>query len=106
MKIAHAGYSIVGRRSNNEDAFAIDSQLGLYVVADGMGGYEGGEVASRLTIETLSEFYRREALDGESTWPIAFDRSVSLAENRLVVAVHLAHSAILAKKHGRLEKMG
>ncbi len=44
-----AGLSDVGRaRSNNEDAIALDEAAGLVVLADGMGGYNAGEVASQM----------------------------------------------------------
>jgi protein phosphatase len=56
------GLTDVGcKRTNNEDAFLISSEMGLYAVADGMGGANAGEVASRLAIETLSSYFRREA---------------------------------------------
>lgn len=43
------------RRENNQDSFLIDESLGLYLVADGMGGHRGGEVASKLAVETVRE---------------------------------------------------
>jgi len=54
------GYSDVGRRAHNEDAWLIDAELGLSVVADGVGGRQAGEVASHLTCEVL----RREVAAG------------------------------------------
>jgi hypothetical protein len=41
-------------RTHNEDCFYIDKANGIYAVADGMGGFNAGEVASRIAIETLS----------------------------------------------------
>jgi serine/threonine protein phosphatase PrpC len=41
------------KRASNEDAFFIDDALGLYVVADGMGGHAAGEIASREAVDTL-----------------------------------------------------
>ena len=38
-----SGLSHIGRRPNNEDSYRIEPELGLFLVADGMGGYEGGD---------------------------------------------------------------
>lgn len=46
-------------RSNNEDAFSRNPALGLWVVADGMGGHEAGEVASAIAIESISRKVRQ-----------------------------------------------
>ena len=49
-----AGLTDVGRRRKlNEDAFLIDDDLGLYVVADGMGGHAAGEIASSEAVDTV-----------------------------------------------------
>jgi PPM family protein phosphatase len=54
------GFTDQGRvRRNNEDSFFVDPELGLYLVADGMGGANAGEYASRLAVETVSEGLRQ-----------------------------------------------
>lgn len=45
------------KRSHNEDAFLVDPEHEVYAVADGMGGYAAGEIASRMAIETLQSAY-------------------------------------------------
>lgn len=40
-------------RENNEDSFYVNDKLGVYVLADGMGGHDGGEIASNIVVDTL-----------------------------------------------------
>jgi serine/threonine protein phosphatase PrpC len=47
------------RRPHNEDAFACDDGLGLFVVADGVGGHAKGEVASQESVEQIHGFVRQ-----------------------------------------------
>lgn len=50
-------------RATNQDSYAVLPERGLYVVADGMGGAQGGEVASYLAIETIEESYVEPTVD-------------------------------------------
>jgi len=89
-----AGISDVGRqREHNEDSYAIDDEHGLFVVADGMGGHQAGDVASRLATSTIADFFR--TLSGEDvTWPTHFDRTLSDEENRLLTSIGIANRRI------------
>jgi serine/threonine protein phosphatase PrpC len=106
MKVASHALTRTGRRANNEDACCALPQLGLFAVADGMGGYEGGEVASHLVIDTLTDFFARNAGDGDITWPFAADGALTFGENLVSVAVRMAHRAVQAQRTGRLSSMG
>jgi protein phosphatase len=55
MKTTSFGGTDTGKkRANNEDSYLLNDQLHLYAVADGVGGSEGGEVASRIAVETIA----------------------------------------------------
>lgn len=106
MQLDAFALTIPGRRPNNEDAICARVDLGLFVVADGMGGYEGGEVASAIAVETIHELVRRTAADADVTWPYKIDTRRSVEENELIVATRLAGDRIGARRTGVLEQMG
>lgn len=106
MNVTSFGLTHVGRRSNNEDALCSAPELGLFVVADGLGGYEGGEVASSLTVSLVREFVDDNRRDPEGTWPIREQRQRTYQENLLAAATVVAHQAIVARRNGTLSQMG
>lgn len=106
MNLLSFGKTTTGRRSNNEDTLCERAELGLFAVADGLGGYEGGEVASALTVETLASFVERHQRDPKGTWPCKEDKRRSFTENLLRAASVEAHRSILEKRSGRLGHMG
>ena len=58
-------------RSNNEDYFISDTEMGIFILADGMGGANAGEFASHLSAETIYKFLR-EARNGPEALQDAF----------------------------------
>jgi PPM family protein phosphatase len=82
----------VGRkRTVNQDALLADPSLELFVIADGMGGHEQGDVASRIVVDSIRQFVFETALDNDKTWPIEMDPQLSYTANRLKAAVLLAN---------------
>lgn len=95
MRAVAAGLTDVGlQRDHNEDNFAVVPAHDLFVVADGMGGHQAGDVASRMAIEVIREFFETVATE-DVTWPFSFDPSLSEEENRLVTGVRLANRQIV-----------
>lgn len=107
-RIRAAGLTDVGlQRDHNEDAFAVEPALELFVVADGMGGHQAGDVASRIAVESTVEFFRSTGLE-DLTWPFEFDPNRTEDENRLISGVKLANRKIveLGARRPELHGMG
>ena len=96
------------KRTHNEDNFSIIEESGLYIVADGMGGHASGEVASRMAVDAMREFFTATANDPERTWPYKMDRSKGYEENRLITGIKLANLRIYesAQRDPRQRGMG
>ncbi len=82
MKLVAAGLSDVGReRDHNEDSYAVEDALGLFIVCDGMGGHQAGEVASALAIATVVEYVQKHP-DGDHLAVLA--DATRLANQRVI----------------------
>lgn len=84
LRMACYGKSDTGRkRSNNEDAFLVNSDLGLAVLADGMGGAAAGELASRFFTEAALEMFTWMADRRRSDSVSTIEKSFDLANRRI-----------------------
>jgi protein phosphatase len=108
VEVKAYGLTHVGRqRQHNEDSFLVEDGARLFLVADGMGGHAAGEIASRIAVDSISEFILHTKED-DGTWPHAYDEHYKRSTNRLMAAVRMANTRVLEamRKDARLRGMG
>jgi serine/threonine protein phosphatase PrpC len=95
VKIESAGISDIGkRRKQNEDSLFLDDRMGLYVVADGMGGHKAGEVASKLVVETIRDYIRQGQLDEPVEELTDVDANLSKEARLLLAGIQLSNRIV------------
>jgi PPM family protein phosphatase len=83
------------RRESNEDAYCARADLGLFAVADGVGGYEAGEVASHAAIDAIEQsIAESRSWTEDTTWPFEYQPPLGVDGNRLNWAFHLANGRL------------
>jgi serine/threonine protein phosphatase PrpC len=101
VAVVGAGATDVGKkRKHNEDAIALDHERSLYVLADGMGGYAAGEVASQMCVDTILRAFQTNHFGGE---PI---QGLPPRGDELVRAIQTANSEILAESRANEARAG
>jgi len=107
MKIRYAAATDPGRvRKNNEDAFIADPALGIFAVADGMGGHASGEVASHMAVDLLQEAVARAGT--EKNLPLSEESTAILSSPAkvLVQGIRLANQRIYKASQEKQEYKG
>jgi protein phosphatase len=105
--LEYFGLSDVGRkRTNNEDAIIVNPEASFFAVCDGLGGQNAGEVASRITVETLQLFVDKSHQDENITWPYGLTMELSFDGNRLFTAIALANKKVFRAADGRPDYTG
>ena len=111
MQVRSAGITDVGlKREGNEDSYSIEDSLGLYIVADGMGGHVAGEVASRIAVEMINKSFKKwvtEKASEDELFGLA-DSSLSLLGNYVLSSIRLANKVVyeMALEHKEYHGMG
>lgn len=109
MRVTAAGRTDAGPvRAVNQDWLEWDLTLGVFLVADGMGGHKAGEVAAHLAIDTIRQFVSQSVESDDLTWPFGLDPSLSVDKNRLATAVRLANRRVCreGETHAEFAGMG
>jgi serine/threonine protein phosphatase PrpC len=95
LTVRSFGGSDVGRRRQaNEDAYLCDDELGLWVVADGMGGHAAGEVASQEAVDTIYGMVKRakRSPDTKQDPDAALRAAVRLLEGSVQAATYMVYA--------------
>jgi PPM family protein phosphatase len=105
----HFAETNIGRkRSHNEDCYAAEPALGLYVVCDGMGGGNAGEVASRMAIDAILDYVKAETASGCGACRVSANPDLSPETNQLGAAIRAANETVYRAswEHARYAGMG
>jgi PPM family protein phosphatase len=107
-KISSVAVTDTGKiREHNEDMLGTDADLGLFVLADGMGGYNAGEVASGIAVKTIINLVKESALREDLSIP---DKETGLKRSSIILrdAIHRANKIIYhtSKTQPQCEGMG
>jgi protein phosphatase len=109
--IKSSGITNVGlKRERNEDYFSAEDPLGLYVVADGMGGHLAGDVASRVAVEMINRSFRK-WIEEQARQDELFgypDSSVTIKGNYILSSIKLANRILyeMSIEHEKYHGMG
>lgn len=107
LRFSAAGTTDVGRqRDHNEDHLLVHPGLGLFVVADGMGGNNAGEVASALVTSSIKNFFEATVATPADAPRAAKERNLSPAAERLVASIEKANADVFEISNSMREHRG
>jgi serine/threonine protein phosphatase PrpC len=107
LRIEAHGLSHSGSvRATNEDRILVEPDLGLFVICDGMGGQQHGEVAAEIAVAAIRHYVASSRNPSDVTWPFGYNMNLSVEANRLLTAIRLANRQVWRKAEQELESAG
>jgi len=107
LRVEYAALTDVGRkRSHNEDSFRCAGDDNLFLVADGMGGHNAGEVASAMAVDLVTQFYADARRDSPVHWPFTQSRDEQHQADTLNIAVQYANLRIFESARENSDRRG
>mgnify|MGYP001290612039 CR=1 FL=1 len=96
------------KRSINEDNLLVEKKLGIFMVADGMGGHAAGDLASTIAVETVHKFLEKHLSNQKIRLPFLVDEDFGFEGNVIIQALYTANQKIFekAKKSENFKDMG
>src|SRR3954447_2431816 len=107
MRCEAYGDSNVGCvRVDNEDRIYLGDALGLFVVCDGMGGQQQGQLAAELAVAAIRYYIDMTKDRGDVSWPFGYILEMSFDANRLVTGIRLANRQVWRRAEESIEYAG
>ncbi len=96
------------KRKKNEDRYSISPFGDLFIITDGMGGHAGGEIASKIAVDSLEDFISKVMSDEQGTLPFDLDENLSYEANLLKIGIKLANKKIykISRENIKYGRMG
>ena len=104
MKVLWSVHTSDGGRHFNEDAYYADSEKGVFIVADGMGGPHCGDSAAKHSCFYISEFLESISLNQEATWAYERKEELSYLENVLRISFLITNERLYSQALDEFQK--
>jgi len=108
MRLKAAGNSNIGlKRRLNEDSYLLNQDINLYVIADGMGGHRAGEIASKIVVDTMNDYWMKVGKNEPPSLLEPLTKDLPETAKHLLNSISLANLIIYeAQQKARYRGMG